>query len=130
MVLLGSFELQFMASRSSFTTTASKSVVLRNVGDVVRSVVALMNTEHAPGEIFNIGSDQPISILELAKEVIRLTGIEERNRLPKLPRCLRRRFRRYPSAHFPTSAKLEKFIGFKPGTSLKQTIEEIAKSMS
>lgn len=100
-----------------------------HVGDVVRSVVALMNTEHAPGEIFNIGSDQPISILELAREVIRLTGSKSEIV-----------FQSYQDAYdddfedirrrIPNVGKLEKFIGFKPGTSLKQTIEEIAKSMS
>lgn len=43
-----------------------------HVNDVVRAVVSLMETEAAVGRVFNIGSDQPVSILELAKRVIAL----------------------------------------------------------
>ncbi len=40
-----------------------------HVGDVVSAVLALMSCEPAQGRVFNIGSDQPISILELAQRV-------------------------------------------------------------
>ncbi|MBC8353345.1 MAG: SDR family NAD(P)-dependent oxidoreductase [Planctomycetes bacterium] len=45
-----------------------------HVDDVVRAVVTLMETDAAVGKVFNIGSDQPISILELAKKVIEVSG--------------------------------------------------------
>jgi UDP-glucose 4-epimerase len=43
-----------------------------HVGDVVRAVLALMETGNsaAVGRVFNIGSDRPVSILELARQVI------------------------------------------------------------
>ncbi|MGD9126487.1 MAG: GDP-mannose 4,6-dehydratase [Planctomycetia bacterium] len=41
-----------------------------HVSDVIRSVLALMETPTAVGQIFNVGSDEPIEILELAKKVI------------------------------------------------------------
>lgn len=41
-----------------------------HVADVVRAVLALMEHDGAVGQVFNIGSDQPISILELACRVI------------------------------------------------------------
>lgn len=41
-----------------------------HVSDVVRAVLALMETPAAIGRIFNIGSDQPVSILALAQRVI------------------------------------------------------------
>jgi UDP-glucose 4-epimerase len=44
------------------------------VKDVVAAVVALMQTPAALGRVFNIGSDQPVSILQLAQKVIELTG--------------------------------------------------------
>lgn len=44
------------------------------VTDVVEAVVRLTTTAAAFGQIFNIGSDQEISILELAQCVKRLTG--------------------------------------------------------
>jgi len=45
-----------------------------HVDDVVRAVITLMETESAVGRVFNIGSDQPVSILELARQVIELSG--------------------------------------------------------
>jgi UDP-glucose 4-epimerase len=41
-----------------------------HVADVVRAVVTLMETESAVGRVFNIGSDRPVTIFELAKQVI------------------------------------------------------------
>ena len=41
-----------------------------HVGDVVRMILALMDCPAAVGGVFNIGSDQPVSILELARRVI------------------------------------------------------------
>jgi nucleoside-diphosphate-sugar epimerase len=45
-----------------------------HVDDVVRAVVALMETDSAVGRVFNIGSDQPVSILQLAERVIERCG--------------------------------------------------------
>ncbi len=41
-----------------------------HVADVVETVLALMDSPSAEGGVFNIGSDQPITILELARRVI------------------------------------------------------------
>jgi UDP-glucose 4-epimerase len=41
-----------------------------HVGDVVRMILALMDSAAAVGSVVNIGSDQPVSILELAQQVI------------------------------------------------------------
>ena len=41
-----------------------------HVADVIGAVLALMETESALGQVFNIGSEQPVSILELAQKVI------------------------------------------------------------
>jgi len=43
-----------------------------HVADVVRAVLALMQSPAASGRVFNIGSDQPVTILDLAKRVIEL----------------------------------------------------------
>ncbi|MFM7842829.1 MAG: NAD-dependent epimerase/dehydratase family protein [Planctomycetota bacterium] len=42
-----------------------------HVSDVVRAILGLMSCEAAVGRVFNIGSDEPISIVELARRVIR-----------------------------------------------------------
>ena len=41
-----------------------------HVSDVVRAVIDLVDCDRAVGQIFNVGSDRPISILELARSVI------------------------------------------------------------
>jgi UDP-glucose 4-epimerase len=44
-----------------------------HVNDVVGAVLALMQTPAAAGRVFNIGSDQAVSILDLARRVIGLS---------------------------------------------------------
>ncbi len=45
-----------------------------HVADVIRAVLGLMAAEAALGGVFNIGSDQPVTILELAQRVIAAVG--------------------------------------------------------
>jgi nucleoside-diphosphate-sugar epimerase len=45
-----------------------------HVGDVVRAVLSLVQSPLATGRVFNVGSDQPVTILDLAQRVIELTG--------------------------------------------------------
>lgn len=45
-----------------------------HVQDVVDAVLALMGQGDACGRVFNIGSDQPISILDLARQVVAIAG--------------------------------------------------------
>jgi len=44
-----------------------------HVADTVRALVALMETEATSGEIYNVGSQQPIRILDLARRVVEMT---------------------------------------------------------
>jgi UDP-glucose 4-epimerase len=45
-----------------------------HVADVVAAVVALMESPAATGRVFNIGSDQPVTIGDLAAKVVELAG--------------------------------------------------------
>lgn len=47
-----------------------------HVREVVDCVLALMETPAAAGRVFNIGSDQPVSIRELAERVVARVGAE------------------------------------------------------
>ncbi len=44
------------------------------VGDLVEGVIKLMNCEHAAGKVYNIGSNEEISIEKLADKIIEMTG--------------------------------------------------------
>ena len=45
-----------------------------HVADVIATVLELMESPAAPGRVFNIGSDRPVSILEMARSVVALAG--------------------------------------------------------
>ena len=45
-----------------------------HVDDVIQFVLRLMDTPAAMGEVVNIGSDKPVSILQLAERVNELAG--------------------------------------------------------
>jgi UDP-glucose 4-epimerase len=100
-----------------------------NVHDVVRALVALMNTPRAAGEIFNIGQPREIRILDLARRVVELT--ESRSEIKLVPyddedaygaraagfEDMRRRV--------PDVAKLVDYTGVRPETELDQTLRQV-----
>jgi UDP-glucose 4-epimerase len=45
-----------------------------HVSDVITAMLSLMSTPKSVGQVFNLGSDEEISILDLAKRVIELSG--------------------------------------------------------
>ena len=45
-----------------------------HVSDVVGAVTKLMQTESSYGRIYNIGADEPISILKMAKRVVAIVN--------------------------------------------------------
>jgi len=91
------------------------------VHDVVESLVRLQLCGKAHGEIFNIGSTEEVSILELAKLVVRTLG--SKSKIERIP---------YDKAYAPgfddmrrrkpKVKKLQDFVGFKPRTTLRDII--------
>ena len=99
------------------------------VADTVESLIRLQNCPTARGEIFNVGSTEEISIIELARKVIRL--LDSPSAVQMVPYLeaygvdfddMRRRK--------PLVDKLEKFVGFRPATRLQRTIELTAAALS
>jgi UDP-glucose 4-epimerase len=45
-----------------------------HVADVIRGVLTLMDSPEARGRVFNLGSDRPVTVRELAETVVRLVG--------------------------------------------------------
>ena len=96
------------------------------VHDVVEALVRLQHCEKAGGEIFNIGSTEEISILELAKLVVHTlgskSGIEripyDRAYAPGFDDMRRRK---------PCVGKLHRFVKFKPQSPLREIIRLTAE---
>ncbi|MCX8036205.1 MAG: GDP-mannose 4,6-dehydratase [Candidatus Sumerlaeia bacterium] len=98
------------------------------VADTVRAISDLMDTPRAAGEVFNIGSDEEISIGDLARRVIEIT--ESRSDIRFAPyetiygpqfEDLRRRV--------PSVAKLRRYIAFGPLMGISEIIRRTADAL-
>lgn len=99
-----------------------------HVAEVVECVVRLTEAPAAAGQVFNIGSDRPVSIRDLAEEVVRRT---------KSGSAVT--FRPYHEAYgqsfedvrrrVPDVSRLEGVIGFKPSMPLGQILDDIIGAM-
>jgi UDP-glucose 4-epimerase len=91
------------------------------VNDVVESLVRLQNCEKARGEIFNIGGTEEVSMLELAKLVVKTLGSKSKIELIPYDKAYAPGFddmrRRKPLVE-----KLGRFVKFKPQTPLREII--------
>lgn len=94
------------------------------VKDVVQALMALMQTDAAAGEVFNIGGIEEISMLDLAKRVIQATGSSSTIRLIPYEEAFQKDFedmqRRVPSIE-----KIKSLIGFEPKSDLDAIIENV-----
>ena len=96
-----------------------------NVKDTVRAVVALAAEPKAVGEIYNVGSQEEISIVDLARRVIARTG--SRSELVFVPydQAYEKGFEDM-SRRVPSTDKIKAAIGWQPTISLDQTLDEVA----
>ena len=95
-----------------------------HVSDVVTAVAQLIKAPAAVGEVFNVGSDQEISMNDLAKRVIDLAGSKGAIEHVPYEKAYGRQFddlrRRVPKLD-----KVRRVIGFKPTKDLDQIIRSV-----
>ena len=99
-----------------------------HVSDVVGAVIELVETPDAHGRVFNIGSDTPISILELAQRVIQ-----------RVNPAVEIEFQSYAEAYdesfedirrrVPDLTRISQTIGYAPRNDLNDIIDSVAESM-
>ena len=96
-----------------------------HVDDAVRALLLVMDSEKAVGEVFNVGNNQQITIMELAKKVIELTGssstIEKIAYEKAYPEGFEDMQRRVPDI-----SKIKQVLGWSPEINLDQIIKDIA----
>ena len=96
-----------------------------HVDDAVRALLLVMDSEKAVGEVFNVGNNQQITIMELAKKVIELTGassnIEKIAYEKAYPEGFEDMQRRVPDI-----SKIKKVLGWTPEINLDQIVKDIA----
>ena len=94
------------------------------MADVCEVIVRLMNTDPAVGEVFNMGNDQPVTILQLAERVV--AAVNSR---------LDIEFESYRNVYsddfedvrvrVPNLAKLRSTIDYRPQHDLDYVIQEV-----
>jgi len=96
-----------------------------HVGDVVRALVDLMMIgDPAYGEVFNIGSQEEISILSLAERVRELAGSDSQIRLIAYDEAYEAGFEDMPR-RLPDIAKIERTLGWTPTRSLDEILADV-----
>ncbi|MFN2578900.1 MAG: GDP-mannose 4,6-dehydratase [Pyrinomonadaceae bacterium] len=94
------------------------------VGDVVGALMKLMDDDRAVGEVFNVGSNQEITIIDLAKKVKGLTNSKSEIVLVPYDEAYEEGFEDMPR-RVPDTSKVNKQIGFVP----KMDLEGILRSV-
>ncbi len=95
-----------------------------HVGDVVRALVQLCESDRAIGEVFNVGSREEISILGLAGRVKEATGSKSPIEVIPYERAYEKgfedMFRRVPSTD-----KIREVVGWQPAHDLSKILEDV-----
>jgi UDP-glucose 4-epimerase len=95
-----------------------------HVRDVVEAIIRLISEPKAIGQIFNIGNDEEVSILGLAKRVRAATGSSSEIVLIPYDQAYGVGFEDM-QRRVPAVSKLETVIGFRPRTPLDQIIADV-----
>jgi UDP-glucose 4-epimerase len=102
----------------------SQSRCFTHVSDAVGALIALAEHPKATGEVYNIGSTQEVTILELANRIRELTGSDSQIQMVPYSVAYEEGFedmmRRVPSL-----AKTNALIGYQPTFTLDQILESV-----
>ena len=96
-----------------------------HVDDAVRALLLVMDSDKAIGQVFNVGNNQQISIMDLAKKVIEI--INSSSKIEKIayedayPDGFEDMQRRVPDI-----SKIKRVLGWTPEINLDQIIKDIA----
>lgn len=94
------------------------------VGDVVAALMGLMDTDASTGEVFNIGSSEEISILELAKRIKRLTDSNSEIVFVPYEEAYETGFEDMPR-RVPDTTKVRNLVGFNPRMDLDGILQNV-----
>jgi len=94
------------------------------VGDVVGALVALMDREEAVGEVFNIGSNEEVSIMQLAERVRELTGSKSEIVTVPYDEAYEEGFEDMPR-RVPDISKVSGLVGFQPTVKLDEILQSV-----
>ena len=98
-----------------------------HVSDAIRALLTVIDSDKAIGQVFNVGNNHQISIMDLAKKVIEFTG--SKSEIKKISYS-----EAYPAGfedmqrRVPDISKIKNVLGWSPEFGLEQIIRDIADS--
>ncbi|MDD2688906.1 MAG: GDP-mannose 4,6-dehydratase [Candidatus Omnitrophica bacterium] len=104
--------------------TGKQSRCFVHVKDVVKALIRLIDEPKAVGEVFNIGSQEEISIEKLAREIIKITKSSSKIKYIPYEKAYEEGFEDM-QRRIPDISKINKLIGFKPTYTLAEIIKDI-----
>ena len=94
------------------------------VKDVVAALIKLMESDQAIGEVINVGGLEEISMLDLAKKIIDMTGSTSTIQLIPYAEAFGKDFEDM-QRRVPSTEKLEQVTGFAPDKSLDFILSKV-----
>jgi len=91
------------------------------VGDVVKGMVALCDNSHAYGRVFNLGGNEEVSMLDLARRIVQQAGSTSRIDLIPYDVAYEEGFEDM-QRRVPDTGRAEQLVGFKPTVGLDEII--------
>jgi UDP-glucose 4-epimerase len=105
----------------------SQTRVFCHVNDSVKAILALATNDKTIGEVFNIGGRGEISILDLAKFIIKQTNSKSEINFMDYEDAYAAGFEEM-ARRVPDISKLTKFTGWEPMLSLETIIDDVSRS--
>jgi UDP-glucose 4-epimerase len=90
------------------------------VDDTVEAILKVALSEKAYGEVFNVGSDIPVSFLELVKKIVSVSGQGNWQFAEFTPE----RKAQEPGDFYSDINKIEKTVGWRPATNLEEGLKK------
>jgi UDP-glucose 4-epimerase len=98
------------------------------VKDVVKALIALMDRRETAGEVYNVGTTQEISILDLANRIKAVTTSNSEIELVPYEEAYEPGFEDMPR-RVPDLTKIRALIGYNPVTTIDEIIESVIESI-
>src|SRR6185295_2591055 len=92
------------------------------VHDVVRGVMMLATSREAEGEVFNVGSDEEVTILELAERIRKMCDSKSEIEFVPYEKVYGNSFEDM-RRRVPDLSRIHRVVGYRPRVSLNQLLE-------
>ena len=107
----------------------SQSRCFTDVSDVVGGMLGIIDHPESPGEVFNIGSQQEVTILTLAETIKEMTDSPSEIVFVPYEEAYEEGFEDMPR-RVPDTSKLNALTGYEPSISLRRILERVIEHLS